>query len=83
MKTVIQFHDEITRGWSEVGHRVLGHTAYSPPITLGTGTESYTEDWALIELDHNKIDWNTFKGNVIKVSVCLNKVSHSFDLGTV
>jgi len=65
IKAVNQFHDEITRHWSEEGQRVLGHVAYSPPITVGTGAESYTEDWALIELDRNKIDWSTFKGNVI------------------
>jgi len=68
-KAVLQFHGETTRDWSDEDQRVLGHIAYSPPITVGTGTESYTEDWALIELDRNKIDWNTFKGNVIDLGV--------------
>jgi hypothetical protein len=65
IKTLNQFHDEITKYWSEENQRILGHIAYSPPIAVGTGAERYTEDWALIELDRNKIDWNTFKGNVI------------------
>jgi hypothetical protein len=60
-----QFHDEATKYWSEESQRIIGHVAYSPPITIGTGTECYTEDWALIELDNNKIDWNNFEANVI------------------
>ena len=65
IKALNEFHDEITKYWSEDGQRVLGHIAFSPPITFDTGAEGYTEDWAFIELDRNKIDWNTFKGNVI------------------
>ncbi|KAF8327470.1 uncharacterized protein EI90DRAFT_3224556 [Cantharellus anzutake] len=56
------FHDKY---WSEESLRVIGHVAYSPPITVGAGAERYTEDWALIELDCNKIDWDNFKGNVV------------------
>ncbi|KAL4066316.1 hypothetical protein V8B97DRAFT_1980589 [Scleroderma yunnanense] len=65
IKSLNQFHDKTTKYWSEEGQRILGHVIYSPPITVGTGAECYTEDWALIELNPNKIDWNTFKGNVI------------------
>ncbi|CCM05671.1 uncharacterized protein FIBRA_07901 [Fibroporia radiculosa] len=65
IKALYQFHDETTRYWSKESQRVIGHVAYSPPIAAGTGAERYTEDWAFIELDHDKIDWNTFKGNVI------------------
>ncbi|KAI6097141.1 hypothetical protein EV401DRAFT_2247385 [Pisolithus croceorrhizus] len=65
IRALNQFHDETTKYWSEESQRVLGHIAYSPPLTFGTGAEKYTEDWALIELDRNKIDWDTFKGNVI------------------
>ena len=65
-----QFHDKATKYWSEESLRVIGHVAYSPPITVGAGAEHYTEDWALIELDRNKIDWDSFKGNAV-------------DLGTV
>jgi hypothetical protein len=65
IKTLNQFHDETTKYWSEESQRILGHIAYSPPIAVGTGAEHYIEDWALIELDRNKIDWNNFKGNVM------------------
>ncbi|KAF8549223.1 hypothetical protein OG21DRAFT_1556983 [Imleria badia] len=64
-KVLDQFHDEIMKYWSKEDQRVIGHVAYSPPITVGTGPTGYTADWALIELDRNKIDWDTFKGNVI------------------
>ncbi|KAH9033043.1 hypothetical protein EDB84DRAFT_1270390 [Lactarius hengduanensis] len=65
IKAINQFHDEVTKYWSEESQRVIGHIAYSPPITVGTGTKRYTEDWALIELDRSKIDWDNFRGNVI------------------
>ncbi|KAK0193406.1 hypothetical protein F5146DRAFT_1110115 [Armillaria mellea] len=71
-----QFHDETTKYWSEESQRVIGHIAYSPPISVGTGTERYTEDWALIELDHDKIDWKNFKGNVIELGT--NIPAHEF-----
>ena len=54
-----------TMDWDIEGQRVIGHIAYSPPITVGVGDKRYTEDWALIELDRDKIDWNTFEGNVM------------------
>jgi hypothetical protein len=60
-----QFHDEATKYWSEESLRIIGHVAYSPPITVGAGAERYTEDWALIELDRNSIDWDNFKGNAV------------------
>ncbi|KAH9044292.1 hypothetical protein EDB85DRAFT_2284617 [Lactarius pseudohatsudake] len=65
IKAINKFHDEVTKYWSEESQRVIGHITYSPAITVGTGTKRYTEDWALIELDRSKIDWDNFRGNVI------------------
>ena len=65
IETLNEFHTEVTKYWSAENQRVLGHVAYSLPISVGTGPKSFTEDWALIELDGGKIDWKTFKGNVI------------------
>lgn len=65
IKSINQFHNEVTKYWSEESQRVIGHIAYSPAITVGAGTKRYTEDWALIELDRDKIDWDNFRGNVI------------------
>jgi hypothetical protein len=59
------FHGDIIKHWSTVSQRVLGHVVYAPPISVGTGPKQFTEDWALIELNRDKIDWNNFKGNVV------------------
>lgn len=65
IKPLNQFHDQVTKYWSQERLRVIGQVAYSPPISVGAGTKCYTEDWALIELDRSKIDWKKFKGNVV------------------
>ena len=60
-----KFHDVITKHWTPVSHRVLGYVIHAPPISISTGPKQFTEDWALIDLYHDKIDWSGFKGNVI------------------
>ena len=70
MDALDKFHDDVAKYWSDASRRVLGHVVLSPPIGFGVGTERYTEDYAIIELDSAKFDRNAFKGNVI-------------DLGTV
>ena len=67
--TLNEFHTEVKKLWSADSQRILGHIAYSPPISVGTGNKHFTEDWALIELDSEKIDWKTFKGNVIDLGM--------------
>ncbi|KAI1788973.1 hypothetical protein LXA43DRAFT_1096856, partial [Ganoderma leucocontextum] len=59
-----KFHDEVQKKWSQPSQRVLGHIVRSPPITPGAGTEGFTEDYAVVELDSSKIE-KAFKGNVI------------------
>ena len=65
IESLDKFHDEATKYWSEESQRILGHIAHSPPFAVGTGTKRFAEDWALIELDSEKIDWKAFRGNVI------------------
>ena len=63
-----EFHGMNTKFWSAESQRVVGHVAYAPPISVGTGDKCYTEDWALIELHREKInDWKGFKGNVLRL----------------
>ena len=63
-----EFHGMNTKLWSAESQRVVGHVAYAPPISVGTGDKCYTEDWALIELHREKInDWKGFKGNVFRL----------------
>lgn len=69
---VDEFHDKITNHWSTVNQRMLGYVVYTPPISVSTGPKKFTEDWALIDLYLDKIDWDGFKGNVIYLG---NKIS--------
>ncbi|KAI0247212.1 hypothetical protein BJV78DRAFT_953540 [Lactifluus subvellereus] len=64
MQALKKFYDESKKKWSHPSRRVLGHIVRSPPITPGTGTEAFTEDYAVVELDSSKIK-DAFKGNVI------------------
>ncbi|KAG9092753.1 hypothetical protein FS749_015458, partial [Ceratobasidium sp. UAMH 11750] len=59
------FHGDITKNWSVPSQRVLGYVLHSPAISVGTGPKRYTEDWALIDLYREKINWDVFKGNAI------------------
>lgn len=63
-----ELHTEVTKLWSANSVRILGHITYSP-ISVGTGTKCFSEDWAIIELDSEKIDWTTFRGNVINLGI--------------
>ncbi|KAF8581110.1 hypothetical protein K439DRAFT_1619262 [Ramaria rubella] len=64
---VDEFHSNITRSWSAESRRIVEHIMYSPPISVSTGDKRFTEDWALVELDRNKFDWNNFQGNAIAI----------------
>lgn len=60
-------HSEITKNWTVVEQRVLGHVVYAPPISVATDPKQFTEDWALVERDCVKIDWDDFKGNALYI----------------
>ncbi len=63
-------HRDVLTQWGISKSRLVGHVILSPPISVGYGSEGYTEDWAVIEMDASKIDGSNFQGN-------------SIDLGTV
>ncbi|KAF8581118.1 hypothetical protein K439DRAFT_1354990, partial [Ramaria rubella] len=65
--SVDEFHSNITRSWSAESRRIVGHIMYSPPISVSTGDNRFTEDWAIVELDRNKFNWNAFPGNAIAI----------------
>jgi hypothetical protein len=69
-----ELHADVTNNWSAESQRILGHIVYSPPISVSTGTNTFTEDWALIELDNEKIDWKTFRGNVIDLGMYFDTI---------
>jgi hypothetical protein len=62
---IYNLHGSITRNWTTVGQRFLGNIIHAPPISFGTGPKEFTEDWAIINLFHDKINWDKFRGNVI------------------
>jgi len=67
IKDVYKFHSDITKHWSTPSQRVFGHVVYAPAISVSTGPKQFTEDWALIDLNRDRIDWNVFKGNVVSL----------------
>ncbi|KDQ61043.1 hypothetical protein JAAARDRAFT_709558 [Jaapia argillacea MUCL 33604] len=71
--SVFEFYRNITNFWSAESQRILGHVVYAPPMTVGTGDSKCTEDWALIELNRAKYNWDTFQGNVIHLGSKLNR----------
>jgi hypothetical protein len=61
------FHQELSTHWATDSSRILGHVIFSPPIAVGTGTEQYTQDVAVIEIDSSKIEPSSFIGNIINL----------------
>ena len=78
------FLQDVRTDWNPEDQRILGHIVYSPPMSFGN-TEEFTEDWALIELDRDKIDWNSFKGNVIDLGTFrhISQVSFGLTFGSM
>ena len=58
------FYRELSVNWATEQSRILGHVVFSPPIVVGAGTEQYTQDVAVIEIDASKIP-SSFPGNAI------------------
>jgi hypothetical protein len=56
---VNDFHSDITKHWSIPRERIIGCVLlHAPPISLTTGPKQFMEDWALIDLDLDKINWD-------------------------
>ena len=73
--TLDKFYTEITKFWAREDDRMLGHVVYAPPISGGTGDKCFAEDWALVELRSEKINWNSFKGNAIYLRTNLSHLN--------
>jgi hypothetical protein len=63
-----KFYGEVLIKWRAPSQRILGHIVRSPPITLGAGTDRFTEDYAVVELDSSRIK-DAFMGNVIDLGM--------------
>lgn len=60
-----RFLVEAKREWANSKKRIIGHVVLSPPLVLSDGNGSFTQDFAIIEVDTTKIDINDFVGNAI------------------
>lgn len=78
INTLDEFYGEVTRSWSAESQRILGNIAYSPPMSIGP--QGFTEDWALVEPHDEKINWDTFKGNVIDLGTFRSSLVRSSNL---
>ena len=67
MEELKPFYPDVSTRLATPESRILGHVVLSPPIKFGVGSssEGYTEDWAVIEIDTSKVDMSNFRGNAI------------------
>ncbi|KAK0442869.1 hypothetical protein EV421DRAFT_551705 [Armillaria borealis] len=65
MEELNTFYQDVSTHWVTSESRVLGHVILSPPISVGSSSEGYTEDWAVIEIDASKVNVSNFNGNAI------------------
>ena len=62
-------HDEVTKHRKTPEQRVIGFVLHSEKIGVDVQPCGYTEDWALIEIYQDKINWSTFQGNKVYVGM--------------
>ncbi|KAH9039473.1 hypothetical protein EDB83DRAFT_2507660 [Lactarius deliciosus] len=67
IKEVNTLHDEVTKHRTTPDQRVIGFVLHSERIEDSVKPHGFTNDWGLIELYEEKIDWSTFKGNKVYV----------------
>lgn len=71
------FLQDFSTHWDTPEGRLLGHVVFSPPLGVSVGSDCYTEDWAVIEIDSSKIDSSNFLGNVIDLGTSPSVVDFS------
>ena len=60
-----KLYDDVEKGKANIDNRVLGHVRFSPSIKPSAGSNRYTQDYALVEIDRSKMDTANFTGNAI------------------
>lgn len=66
IQMVNTLHDEVTKQYSTFEQRKIGFVLHAEKIEVSE-PHKFTNDWALIELYNDKIDWSSFKGNKVFV----------------
>jgi hypothetical protein len=64
VKTLVSFYNSVSIRWTPLKSHILGRVVLSPPIGIGVGSEGYTEDWAIIEMDPFKVNLTNFNGRL-------------------
>ena len=64
-ETLEKFYDDTFKFWNAAQSRTIGFITLSPPIAFSVGDKKYTEDWAIGQLDANKINTDTFFPNIL------------------
>jgi hypothetical protein len=75
MDELIAFQRRVEMDWRDKDNRLLGRVLRSPAIGLGVGEQHHTEDWAILEVNRDKLG-DGFQGNKIDLGtfqliVCL------------
>ncbi|KAJ1301685.1 hypothetical protein OPQ81_008921 [Rhizoctonia solani] len=64
MEELIGFQRRVENDWNDKKNRVLGRVLCSPATALGVGDQRFTEDWAIFEVDRDKLG-DGFEGNKV------------------
>ena len=82
IQVVNTLHDEVSKQYSTLKQRNIGFVLHAEEIPVSVEPHKYTNDWALIELYDDKIDWSSFKGNKVFVGASFSMTSsrHVFQL---
>ncbi|PUU81851.1 hypothetical protein B9Z19DRAFT_970565 [Tuber borchii] len=76
--TFQNYYDYIVKHWSDWRNRILGFVRFSPPIDVDVGKpgeKGYTKDYALIQIDSEKIVRSDFIGNAIDLGMAIPQES--------
>ena len=71
-----KLHSEVTKNFTTLTSRVIGHVLYCSKIVVGA--DGHVLDWSFVELDAKKINWADFKGNQVFVGTLGSQFSRSF-----
>ena len=67
IESLNNLHDEVAKRRADLDQRTIGYVLHAEPIVVSDGPNKFTRDWAFIQIDKEKIDWNTFPGNKVYV----------------
>jgi hypothetical protein len=60
-----KLYEDRFKFWHSTQGRTIGFITLSPPIAFSVGSNQYMEDWAIGQVDTNKINIDTFCPNVL------------------